>query len=328
MTHRYLSQSEREHMKNSRRLILIHALLALILDSACVVLAETDAEQNSSVNGSDTDQSHLTVRPAETLDSINEVKDNFTDLSYREFWINSKIPVLEAAAEDISKSAPIVFFLHGITGSKEQEAYILSRFAEEGYRAVSFDLPGHGERTDGSYMFLDVVEQGMKDLTLILDYYAAEHCNTSHYALGGFSTGAIIAYGMTGVYHPDVLIAASGVSDWNDLQESSLLDRCYESGQQIEPVAIKDTELEELYECNPFSSLSNLKNTAVIISHGLEDTTFDYTEAVKTAAELKKAGNTRVSLNLYETAHSITAGFIDLMIELTGIYLPLTAGSR
>ncbi len=320
-------------MKNSRRLILIPATLSLILNSFYTVSAETKIRNNDYVineTGADTEETHLTVRPASTQDSINEVKENFTDLSYREFWINEDIPVLEVTPENVSKSTPIVFFLHGITGSKEKQSYILSRFAEEGYRAVSFDLPGHGERTDGSYMFLDVIEQGMNDLTSVLDYYTAEHCTTSHYALGGFSTGAIIsyAYGMTGEYHPDVLIAASGISDWNDMEASSLLDRCYESSMQLEPTVTQEAELEELFEYNPFSSLCNLKNIAVIISHGLQDTTFDYTEAVKTAEQLKTAGNTRVSLNLYETAHNITAEFIDLMMELTGTYLPLTAGSR
>ncbi|MCH4207987.1 MAG: alpha/beta fold hydrolase [Solobacterium sp.] len=298
------------------------AVTASVSDFEVSASAEATAEPDET--------EHLTVRPADTQESIQEVASMHEDLNYREFWINSTIPVLEVSSKDADKNTPIVFFLHGITGCKEQETYILSRLAEAGYRAVSFDLPGHGERQDGAYVFMDVVEQGMKDLNSILDYYTAEHYDTAHYALGGFSTGAIIAYayGMSGSYHPSVLIPVSGVADWNDLEQSSLLDRCYEHGVQVEMTSTKEAEQQEILEDNPYRSLSSLASTPVIICHGTEDTTFDCEIAQRTADDLIALGNKNVSLNLYPVAHEFPAQFFNVMIQNLHIYLPVTEPQR
>lgn len=256
------------------------------------------------------------VQQETLLDTLDEVRQQFPDLVYSSYQINN-IPVLEVTPKEVSRDTPLVIFMHGVTGNKEIMGYILSRLASNGFRAVSFDLPGHGERTDGAYMFLDVIEQAEDDLTTMLDYYTQQGYPTDHYGLGGFSAGGMVtySYAMSGKYEPDIIVPVSSIANWEEISKSTLLDACYEHSQLVSPTHTHEEELEQLEEDNPYSGLENLKDITVTISHGKQDTTFDWHTEEKTVNDLNQIGNGNVSLYLDEEGHVFPAPFVQIMLD-------------
>ena len=82
-------------------------------------------------------------------------------------------------------SDKVYLFVHGKMSSKES-AEGLARIAEQrGYQTISFDLPGHGERTAGAERC--DIWNGVRDLTAIGDYVFA---NWKEVSLYGCSLGA------------------------------------------------------------------------------------------------------------------------------------------
>jgi len=256
---------------------------------------------------------------AQIVDSssqVQEMQTEFASLQYQESRVN-EIPVLEVASDLTDAGEPVVVFLHGVTGTKDQMSYLLSRIAEQGFHAVSIDLPGHGQRTDGPYMFLDVLQQGMQDLDTVLGYLEQEGFNLSHYAMGGFSAGAIITYlyGMEGKYQPDLLIPVSGVLDLDRLEDSRLLDQCYEGSVIIPATGTHEAALQELKQMIQAEDVSRLAGREIVISHGTEDTTFSYELAQQASDELSALDGTAVSLNLFDTGHVFPDAFLQIMLD-------------
>ena len=108
-----------------------------------------------------------------TLDEVimSDVNNN-PNITYQAKTVNN-VPILEAYINDgISK--PLVFVLHGLDGCKENNIYLLTKFAEQGFYAVSLDASGHGKRTDGSHMFYEIVVQTGYDCMMLIDYYAKD----------------------------------------------------------------------------------------------------------------------------------------------------------
>ena len=249
-------------------------------------------------------------------EEAQEMAAKYPALQYQASLING-IPELEVSQDLSDLAEPIVVLLHGVTGSKDQMSYLLSRVAEQGFHAVSFDLPGHGERTDGPYMFLDVLQQGAIDLDQVLGYLSSEGFDLSKYALGGFSAGAIetYLYAMEGAYVPDILIPVSGILDLGSLKESSLLDQCYEAGAIVDPVKSHADVLEQLNQMRQAEDPKRLAGAEILISHGRADTTFDCELAQQASDQLTAISGTTVSLYLFDTGHVFPDAFVQIMLD-------------
>lgn len=307
-----------------RHRFVLSLLLAPLILFGCV---QADHSQVSADQACPAEIPRYRIRQTDTLDTIAEVKEQYPDLSYQEIWVD-EIPVLQVSpAGKESEKLPLVVFMHGVTGSKEVMAYVLALIADAGYKAVSFDLPGHGERTDGPRMFLDVLEEGAKDLDKLLDYYTMTGwADTERLGIGGFSAGGIVAYeyAMEGEHHPQLLLPVSTVADWNDMQGSGLLKLCYENSSIIAPIKMEAEVNQQLIQDNPYGDVSNLKDVTVLIAHGKEDKVFNYNCAVKVNKDLLSLGNDNVSLVLYDgLGHNFSTQYFSLMLRSVQAAIPL-----
>lgn len=126
------------------------------------------------------------------------------------------IPVLTFAPE-YAHRLPLVIFVHGFTGAKEQHVEVGYRLAEAGFFAVLPDADRHGERLappinnlsspDRSYVYpqgtgfdtffvmCECAEQTARDIdTLIAHFSADPRVNTSRVGVSGFSMGGFATY--------------------------------------------------------------------------------------------------------------------------------------
>jgi pimeloyl-ACP methyl ester carboxylesterase len=137
--------------------------------------------------------------------------------------IREGLPLLTIARHGADNAFPVIV-LHGLRSRKERVLRSLYEFARHGFRAISFDLPEHGERPgvperDGaldkadSETIMRIVESGAADLAAVLDELAIDAC-----AVHGISLGGIIACRAL-CAEPRLRIAsiAMGSPDWLDL---------------------------------------------------------------------------------------------------------------
>jgi pimeloyl-ACP methyl ester carboxylesterase len=116
------------------------------------------------------------------------------------------IPVVYLQPPDGSPTAPIALWLTHLGGTKESELPALRALAAAGHPAVSFDPPGHGERTTKSNnqvmgWFLAGFRRRMWPLlglytleTLrVLDWAAAKLGSHRDFVIGGVSLGGDVA---------------------------------------------------------------------------------------------------------------------------------------
>ena len=116
------------------------------------------------------------------------------------------IPVVYLEPPDGSPTAPIALWLTHLSGTKESELPALRALAAAGHPAVSFDPPGHGERTTKSNSqvmewFLAGFRRRMWPLlglytleTLrVLDWSAAKLGSHRDFVIGGVSLGGDVA---------------------------------------------------------------------------------------------------------------------------------------
>ena len=89
-------------------------------------------------------------------------------------------------------SERVYLFVHGKMGSKEAAAQFAAVAARKGWQTLSFDLPQHGERTDGEP--LDVFT-GIRDLNTVADWFFSRRKHVSLYACSLGAYFSLQAYG-------------------------------------------------------------------------------------------------------------------------------------
>jgi uncharacterized protein len=126
------------------------------------------------------------------------------------------IPLLTFAPE-YAHRLPVVFFVHGFRGHKEQNVEVGYRLAESGFFAVLPDAEKHGERLappmnslsspdrtyvyppgtgfDTFFVMCECALQTARDIdTLIAHFSADPRANTSRVGVSGFSMGGFTTY--------------------------------------------------------------------------------------------------------------------------------------
>ncbi len=112
------------------------------------------------------------------------------------------LPAWLFTGPDAPSDAPLVFVLHGMLSRKERHLDLCLRLATAGFRAVAFDAPHHGDRSDEHtptlygdrtaaqflQTFAQTVQQSVRDARTLADYF-----NASRYGLVGHSMGGYIA---------------------------------------------------------------------------------------------------------------------------------------
>jgi uncharacterized protein len=126
------------------------------------------------------------------------------------------IPVLTFSEAD-ARALPLVFFIHGFTGSKEDGLETGYRMAQSGLFCAAIDAHLHGERLgaplddlnspkrvylypqgtgfDTYFVMLECALQTSRDLDLLIDHFASDpRVDAARAGVTGFSMGGFAAY--------------------------------------------------------------------------------------------------------------------------------------
>lgn len=138
------------------------------------------------------------------------------NLLYSERKILAGIPVIELALEALrSKPAPLLFFYHGWTASKEEVLGFGKVLARKGFRLVLPDCSRHGERATESLkmwqahqVFLTVLETAAEFPTLLKHYQESGLIDKDFVAVAGVSMGGLVTNAIL-CNNPEVQAAGS-----------------------------------------------------------------------------------------------------------------------
>lgn len=115
------------------------------------------------------------------------------------------------------ESEKVYIFVHGKQSAKEYAKQFASVAESKGFQTVSFDLPGHGERTDSERCD---VWNGKKDLTKIADYAFGRWKNVSLFAC---SLGAYFSLETLSERNIEKALFLSPIVDMRLLTENMML---------------------------------------------------------------------------------------------------------
>jgi len=135
------------------------------------------------------------------------------------------IPLEEYCAGP-AKGKPLVFMTHGYGSFKERMKNFAFQLADKGYFVVAPDALAHGERNEpGKYSIVQVVEQSVKDLDFLIEYYMKNSdVDAGRFSIVGRSMGGFVAYNylVNGKYTPRVIAPTISSPDSRDLMNYQL----------------------------------------------------------------------------------------------------------
>jgi dienelactone hydrolase len=214
------------------------------------------------------------------------------------------IPLLTAYPAD-ARPCPVVFFLHGMTGRKEDGVALAYRLASAGILAVCPDAPMHGERLsprvadpgapfpgdafrDAVYppetgldfwlLMIEVAAQAAAEMTTLLEgrFAADPRADTTRLGVTGLSMGGYFAH-YAAAHVPAVCAAVSGIgmpafaARWQDV---TLEAASY--AKWADPMAAAQPEIARrlawLRQIDPFDRLPAFAPRPLLMLCGDEDT--------------------------------------------------------
>lgn len=87
----------------------------------------------------------------------------------------------------INKKDYVIFFIHGFCGSSLNNKILENNFIKDGYKTISFDLPGHGND------YKNFIKKGRKDWIKKVEEEFEKIKNYKNIVIIGFSMGANLA---------------------------------------------------------------------------------------------------------------------------------------
>lgn len=180
------------------------------------------------------------------------------------------VPTL-IAHPDWQNPAPVMFWMHGRTVSKELDAGRYLRWIRTGVAAVSVDLPGHGEREGPKLHSPDdtpgVLEQMVNEIDHVLQALSerddAHLFDLSRVGIGGMSAGGMATLRRLCDEHPFKCAAVESTTGWlAELYEPTLTaGRPWPSSHDAEAVSRID----------PMQHLDGFRPIPMLVLHSEAD---------------------------------------------------------
>ena len=238
------------------------------------------------------------------------------NLVFHDYIING-IPVLDIYKDDGS-TKPVIFFTHGLGGYKEGVAYILTLFANNGYRAIGIDALSHGEREEKESMFFEIVYQTANDLALVFDYYIKNNVIIdNNYAVSGVSMGGMISYvfATKDDFDPKMVVGISTCGNFDLFWDSYLSYTKVINGIDNLDESIQNEDMEIADKINPSKKINRFNNKKVLIYHSFDDELIKYDKELDFYYKLKDAGTDVEMISYDGYGHSIPDEFVEVMLE-------------
>ena len=179
------------------------------------------------------------------------------------------------------ETAPLVICLHGLGSHKESLFNTAISFCRKGFRTVGMDLARHGRRpgSETREAMLDIdyigtmfgmIQQSVKDVTRIVDFFGAPRA-----AVHGISLGGIVIFaGIIGEPRIEVASVAMGSPDWIGLAEALGMDPHHPA-------------VDHIARCSPLEQAERMHPCALLVLHGMDDEIVPFSGVEKLAAKLE-----------------------------------------
>ena len=253
-----------------------------------------------------------------------------------ESCIIQDIPTLSIAASD-AQNCPVIFFIHGFGGSKEDGFHLGYQLAQEGLFFLSFDPLYHGERYDprlehsadpnlggiypaetGMDTFMTmyrVIHQCLADTRLIITHLAKDprvditHCGVTDPSMGGYARFLIFADLKEMIAAVPMIGIPKFFQRWKDL-----LDECAYSNPawsaamgQVEDLTREFTDF--VQEIDPYPRLRAAAPRALLILNCDFDSDQPKLYSIYTYRELLQDYQStpeNLQLRIYPAGHQVT----------------------
>ena len=258
----------------------------------------------------------FTIQEGVLHDEIAGFQEDFPELTYNEIWIN-EIPVLEVYKDDnIPKK--LVYVIHGLNGYKEGNGYLLSRLAQEGYYAVSYDCYGFGERYSRKIMIPEIIKKTGLDLNILNDYYLnSDFISSKDYGITSVSLGGLATYwiAVNAYVQPRIIAPAAATPDFSTIDVEYLVDFGIDNWVMDEGYLGHVQSKNILLKENPLNKIEKYLPMSIIIGHGTEDALIPYYSEIDFCNMLEQMGHEDVTICLYDNVgHYYPDGFVGRML--------------
>lgn len=234
----------------------------------------------------------------------------------------------DVVRRDNRGKSPIVFFLHGLNGKKDEMFSYAKMLAYAGYVAVVPDCAGQGESTlETTLDFCQIMQKTALNCNDILDFYEnSKIADNSQFAVSGLSMGGMTAlyYGAYSDIRPSCVVSLFGTPNWESLLG---VEQIYVECTNGVFTAIEDQERRKnliisMIEQNPENNMENLLQIPVLMINGDKDELIPV-EGIKSflvKAELFQ--NQLESIIRKERIHDIGYGDPEKMVMFISEYMP------
>ena len=243
---------------------------------------------------------------------VFDIKNSYPSLTYSEMTINN-IPVIEVY-EDDNTVKPLAVVIHGLNGYKEANLYLLSRLAENGFFAISYDLYGFGERYSRMITLPEIVVKSGKDIDVLVDYYKNnELIDTTNYGITSVSLGGLITYWI-GAYannKPAIIAPAASTPVFENIYNEYLTKTAVDNYVACDSYLGYEQAMKLYSSITPMNKKEEFMNMIVFAGHGKEDPLIKYYDEYYFIMDLKNSGHKDAELLLFENVgHYYPDGFV------------------
>ena len=236
----------------------------------------------------------------------------------------------DVVSRDAEGKRPLIFFLHGLGGEKEDVVSYAKRLADQGYTVAVPDCVGHGEsRTEQPLNFFDVMQQTAAGCIRILEYYQnSEYGDPSRFSMVGISMGGMIAL-YSAAYserQPEAVVSVCGTADWESiLGDDEIYINFVDGGMQpMGEESEKDALIVSLVQNSPDQNLAYLLQTPILMINGDADETIPISGVKSFIAKAGLYPNQLEWIIEEERGHEVGAGDVDETIDFFAKYMPAT----
>lgn len=228
------------------------------------------------------------------------------------------IPVLNCARQtDFTKVLPVVTYLHGFTGAKEDNLSIAYLLAEKGFRVILPDAHLHGERAavddprQFGFHFFEMVQQNVVELETIYQKLMEKNLvKNDSFSLAGTSMGGISTAAALTKYpwitQAGIMMGSAMLHNFS----TGLIEQTRAQGVVL-PISEREMDglLDQLKMLDLSLNIKKLNNRPLFIWHGEADEVVPYDHAVGFYQQLKDDSNYTQEvtfINEKQTGHKVS----------------------
>ncbi|MUK87847.1 prolyl oligopeptidase family serine peptidase [Ornithinibacillus sp. L9] len=204
------------------------------------------------------------------------------------------IPILSIYQSELNKY-PLIFYLHGYGGDREQAIDFGYMLAKKGFYYVSMDCKEHGKRETrnennkfsevfppntglDTYVHMhEIIEQSAIDIQSLIEYYKSRNeIDSSKIGITGFSMGGYASFYIA-ANNPNIKVAVpiagkpAFTKAWKDsILSTGTYKQWSEQIQNAEKEIAKRTEY--FQRIDPYEKMSNFSPKPLLIINGDQDT--------------------------------------------------------